>query len=65
MRVIPLSQEGEGILRKELPMCSGMSRGGAHFPCHSQVILIAPLSLSHWGLKGTTLANSLQGYSSG
>jgi len=25
--------------------------GGAHFPCHSQVILIAPLSLSHGVLR--------------
>ena len=39
--------------------------GGPRFLCCSQLILIAPLSLSHRGLKGTTLANSLQGYSSG
>lgn len=42
MRVIPWSQEGKGILRKEAPMCSGLSWGGACFPCHSKIILMAP-----------------------
>lgn len=32
--------------------------GGPRFPCCSQLTLRAPLSLSHRGLKGTTLANS-------